>query len=468
MDNVVQKINIRDIIPSNFQPTPEEKQKIEELAEVIKAFGLIDPIIVRPKNGKYEIVLGIDKYQATKIAGLNSIPAIVKEVDDDLFSKYLKIDNQSSPQYNLEKNNNALEKTEPNNNLTIPLEQVNTKEEIPINNWSLKNKNENSDIINLSELNKKEYERNDFKMNIEQINNNMPNNIAQPQMMNQQTQGPTFGGKFFPSLEDEPTNMNMMGPSAPQSPIPELPNIDNNSNLIDLTDLTLDKEPSVPEIPAFMTPNNNNLAPDITLSMNNQKVQQPDLGMNGTTMTTQPEFSSLPNQTTENIINLDNLQSNIPVAQPISQPEPASLETLTADFGSPSHAPMPQQFDMGPAGPASMNQIPEINTPMNNVQVPQPEFGMGGPSIGQQPEFPNMATQTAIEPLPVDTLNANFGGPIPTPTTIETSLPALKDTTPVTNTIKNLVSSLEAFGYKINVIEEELPTTVKLTIEVEK
>ena len=68
MDNVVQNISIGDIIPSNFQPTNEEFRKIEELAQLIKQFGLLDPILVRPKNGKYEIVLGIDKYQAAKIA----------------------------------------------------------------------------------------------------------------------------------------------------------------------------------------------------------------------------------------------------------------------------------------------------------------------------------------------------------------------------------------------------------------
>ena len=50
----------------------------------------------------------------------------------------------------------------------------------------------------------------------------------------------------------------------------------------------------------------------------------------------------------------------------------------------------------------------------------------------------------------------------------ELQQPSLKDVSPVTNTIKNLVSSLEMFGYQINISEEDLPTTSKITIEIQK
>ena len=212
MDNVVQNISISDIIPSNFQPNQEEKRKIEELAQLIKSFGLLDPILVRPKNGKYEIVLGNDKYQAALIANKKTVPVIIKEIEDEVYSKYSNIDNNQSISIDF-----------------LPKETI--------------SKEENSDIINLSELSKinLEYERDDVKMNNEQMNNN----LNQPNM-NMPNQGPTFGGRYFPSLEDEPTNMNMMGglnttPAAPSSPSI---NNDLNNNLIDLTDLSLDKEPT--------------------------------------------------------------------------------------------------------------------------------------------------------------------------------------------------------------------------------
>ena len=95
MDNVVQNINIEDIIPNNFNPSNEELRKIDELAILIKQFGLLEPILVRPKNGKYEIILGMDKYQAALIAKQNTIPVIVKEVDDEIYLKYSNIDSNN-------------------------------------------------------------------------------------------------------------------------------------------------------------------------------------------------------------------------------------------------------------------------------------------------------------------------------------------------------------------------------------
>ena len=50
MDNVIQNINITDIIPGKFEPSLEEQQRIEELASLIKQFGMLDPILVRPKD----------------------------------------------------------------------------------------------------------------------------------------------------------------------------------------------------------------------------------------------------------------------------------------------------------------------------------------------------------------------------------------------------------------------------------
>ena len=92
MDNVVQNISINDIIPTNFEPTTEEKLKIEELAILIKQFGLLDPILVRPKDNKYEIIMGIDKYQAALLANQTRLPVIIKDLDDETFKKYSNVD----------------------------------------------------------------------------------------------------------------------------------------------------------------------------------------------------------------------------------------------------------------------------------------------------------------------------------------------------------------------------------------
>lgn len=424
MDNVVQNINIEDIVSSNFQPSNEEKRKIEELAQLIKQFGLLDPILVRPKNGKYEIVLGIEKYQAALIAKLNKVPAIIKEIDDNTFSKYSNIDHKQAVSLN-----------------SLPTETFSKKEE-------------NSDVINLSELSKIkiEYERDDVKMNNGEFNNNMiNNNLGQPEMP-QNNQGPTFGGRFFPSLEDEPTNMNMMGGMNEQPTPPIAPDMNNNpglnNNLIDLTDLSVDKEPTPMTTPDFGAPTMNIPSIESTMNLNSNPVQPTNFGM----PTPEPTLNLTPENDT--IINLDSLQNNNPAVQPIS--EPVSMETLNADFGAP--ATTVPQFNMGAPMDLNIPQTPEIPTPtQSEFSLNQPQMAIPTPSFD-------------INPNPMVT--PDFGTPVtiatPEITTPEPTVSTVKDVTPVTNTIKDLVTNLEKFGYKINITEEELPNSAKIIIEVEK
>lgn len=435
MDNVVQNINIEDIIPSNFKPTNEEKRKIDELAVLIKQFGLLDPILVRPKNGKYEIILGMDKYQAALIANQNMVPVIVKEVDDEIYSKYSNIDTNNPVSLN-----------------TSPKETFSKKEK-------------NSDVVNLSELSKikLEYERDDKKMNNGQFNNDMTNNnLGQPNM-NQQNQGPTFGGRFFPSLEDETTNMNMMGglnESLNTPPVaPAISNNELNNNLIDLTDLSIEKDLST----NFGTQSLNTANPTIEPISNTNLTQMPNNNFDSSTL----GVNSLPMN--DNIINLDSLQNNNPTVRPVS--EPVSMETLNADFGAPTS--MPNQINTSMTSNLTMPSIQSFNEP----QIPvQPNFDPVQPTMIPQQQ-PLMNNQQ-----PMMDLNVNQNQPIQGPNEFVTpSMPFVnnmaavdndvvptKDVTPVTNTIKNLVTSLESFGYKINVTEEDLPNMSKLTIEIEK
>lgn len=70
-----------------FRLYPSEK--MEDLAQNIRENGVINPCIVRPWNGKYQILAGHNRTEAAKLAGLTRIPCIVKEVDDDLAALYM-------------------------------------------------------------------------------------------------------------------------------------------------------------------------------------------------------------------------------------------------------------------------------------------------------------------------------------------------------------------------------------------
>ena len=83
-----------DIIPNRFQPREVfDDQTLKELAVSIKEHGVIQPIIVRKVDDKYEIIAGERRYKASTMAGLTKIPAIVKNLDDKESSKVALIEN---------------------------------------------------------------------------------------------------------------------------------------------------------------------------------------------------------------------------------------------------------------------------------------------------------------------------------------------------------------------------------------
>ena len=96
MDNnsEVVYLYLDDIIPNRFQPREIfDDQALKELAVSIKEHGVIQPIIVRQVENKYEIIAGERRYKASTMAGLTKIPAIVKNYDDKESSKVALIEN---------------------------------------------------------------------------------------------------------------------------------------------------------------------------------------------------------------------------------------------------------------------------------------------------------------------------------------------------------------------------------------
>ena len=77
------EIRIADIIPNPTQPRTEfDEEALEELAESIKQLGLIQPITVKRSGDKYIIISGERRWRAAEKAGLEALPAYIREVDD--------------------------------------------------------------------------------------------------------------------------------------------------------------------------------------------------------------------------------------------------------------------------------------------------------------------------------------------------------------------------------------------------
>lgn len=77
--------NIHDIIPNKFQPRTHFKEDdLQELSDSIREKGVIQPLIIKTgDNGQYELIAGERRLRASKLAGLDVVPVVVMDVEDD-------------------------------------------------------------------------------------------------------------------------------------------------------------------------------------------------------------------------------------------------------------------------------------------------------------------------------------------------------------------------------------------------
>ena len=94
MENAILNVSIDLIIPNRFQPRLVFDEKaLNELADSIKEHGIIEPIIVRQLNDKYEIIAGERRYKAACLAGLTKVPVIVRNLSDYKSAQVAVIEN---------------------------------------------------------------------------------------------------------------------------------------------------------------------------------------------------------------------------------------------------------------------------------------------------------------------------------------------------------------------------------------
>ncbi|MDB5055701.1 MAG: nucleoid occlusion protein [Bacilli bacterium] len=90
----IKHVSIQDIVPSPYQPrTIFDEDRIDELCQTIKTHGVIQPIVVRMRNGKHEIIAGERRWRAVTKLGFETIPAIVREFNDAQAASIALIEN---------------------------------------------------------------------------------------------------------------------------------------------------------------------------------------------------------------------------------------------------------------------------------------------------------------------------------------------------------------------------------------
>jgi ParB family transcriptional regulator, chromosome partitioning protein len=90
----LRELPINNVLPNPYQPrTQVNEASLAELTSSIEASGLLQPVVVRPRNGKYELIAGERRLRAVQRLGWTKIPAVVKDVDDPTLLTLALIEN---------------------------------------------------------------------------------------------------------------------------------------------------------------------------------------------------------------------------------------------------------------------------------------------------------------------------------------------------------------------------------------
>jgi len=549
--NEIKYLRLDEIIPNRLQPrTDFDEEKLNELANSIKQYGIINPILVRPVGNKYEIIAGERRYKAAQIVGLMNVPVIISNIDDntsaelaiieniqrqDLSSleeakSYRKLldmghltqeqlaqkmgknqstiankmrllnlceevqealeNNQISERHarsllqlkNIDDQRTVLEKII-KEKMTVKITENYIKEflqtktldsniDVIDNTLTEPNLNENiygTDVINITELNKKEIEKDFDNMNNNELNMQMNNNIM-PNIPEQSTQTmgnqtiptPAFGDRFFPSLEDQETNINLANPfpepTMPVEQIPQTPILDQPvpaqpmmENLFDTQIIPTQviqqqiNEPVVPNIPTFITseqPLPPTMQQEVQIPVVNEFAQQPIINETPVNILTNPT-PSYDNLTPPNMDNMFNNITAEPIINPIMQPQEPIME---------------KTIPVVPEAPVNINEVPftkevpPVTSPIPSIN-PQPTE-VPSFTVAEQPVFePTMPKEEPVqEPIQNEIIEV-----VPQNNIIN-----------AINALKNLALSIESIGYKLSINEEDSINSYKITIELEK
>ena len=91
----VSQISVDELTPGQYQPrTKMHKSTLEELSQSIKEQGVLQPLVVRRlASGRFEIVVGERRWRAAQLAGIDSVPAIIRDLNNDETAKIALIEN---------------------------------------------------------------------------------------------------------------------------------------------------------------------------------------------------------------------------------------------------------------------------------------------------------------------------------------------------------------------------------------
>ena len=93
-EEALQELEVEVISPNPYQArTVWNEEDLAELTESIRANGIIQPVVVRPFQGRYQLIAGERRYRAARMASLTKIPALVRDVSDEQLFEWSLVEN---------------------------------------------------------------------------------------------------------------------------------------------------------------------------------------------------------------------------------------------------------------------------------------------------------------------------------------------------------------------------------------
>lgn len=432
-------ISLQDIIPNRFQPREMfDDEALRELSQSIREHGVIQPIIVRKVGDKYEIIAGERRFRASQLAGKETIPALVRDIDDKEAAKIallenlqrsnltpieeaktyqtiLKLDNIT--QEELAQNLGKSQSTIANKLRLLTLdEEVQTA----LLNSQISERHARS-LIGLDHSRQKELLNRiiNEKLTVRQLDEEIISNATGTPPVNNQIQMPRPQ-----NLSEGRISMDMN-----QNPVVQTPTFDNQAS---------ETNEQVVETNLI----NNNIIPEPINNENSSQLPQMEQVNQNVIEQNLPNTNSVESQQTYNREN----KINIPAQNTIPQPEPVM----------PNEEPeLPKNniFDKLRVQNVEQTPQPEPATPNEEPKLPNLEVQntQSEPNVEQAPSIINQPTIVQSEEQPQ---TQNFNN--------------IYDLRFAINNFRQAIQNTEKFGFKIKAEEYDSEDKYQIVIEIEK
>ena len=502
----VVEIDINEILPNRFQPRIQfDEEEILELSDSIKEHGVIQPIVVRTIGDKYEIIAGERRYKASVLAGKETVPVIVKNLNDKDSAEIALIENIQRK--NLTPIEEALSYkkildmgylTQENLALKLGKSQSAVANKIRLLNLS----DEVQEALLENKISER-HARSLLKLSTSKLQNEMLNRIVTERLTVR---------KADEEIEKLKNNTSDEGDTDEQKII-EKGEINMNNNMFGIPNIPQNEQPTIPNFDIFGTTNQQPMEPQQPMVSPVQEVAQSSqtsnfdiFGGSSSIQSEQPTINPIsevqPITSTEPIaptmpeipvmgetqFRLNQQQMEVPQTQVQSEMpqigrvlETSMINPISSTSTNPIVEPiaptMPEINNMSTI-PVVESIVPQtapimestiVDTTPEMTQQSENLFSFGDNNIDSNIEEPTQETPTPEFKMPEPIIITDYSkqyDPV-MPESLENLAPIV-DFKEVINAIRECSKKIEQYGFKIDVEEYDLANLYQVIFKIEK